>query len=120
MPPPAPRRIILLAAASAAALLLWPAACVTADDGSTAFLPPPPGPASPFPFCPARPPGVSSGPFPWSPPSSSPPPPPSVAMFPQDPGFLPSGACPVGGAAVAWLLLLPLLAVLSAFLPLSQ
>jgi hypothetical protein len=41
-------------------------------------------------------------------------------MLPQDPGFLPSGACPVGGAAaVAWLLL-PLLAVLSAFLLLSQ
>jgi hypothetical protein len=107
--PSALRRIILLAAA----LLLWSAACVADDDDST-FLPPsPPGTASPFPFCPARPAGVSTGPFPWS---SPPPPqqqqPSSAAMFPQDPGFLPSAACPVS-SAVAWL---PLLAVFSVFL----
>ncbi|EES02613.1 hypothetical protein BDA96_03G103900 [Sorghum bicolor] len=107
--PPALRRIILLAAA---VLLLWSAACVAGDDDST-FLPPsPPGTASPFPFCPARPAGVSTGPFPWSPPQPPPQSPPSlsspVAVFPQDPGFLPSGA-----GAVAWL---PLLAVFPAFL----
>ena len=114
--PPALRRIILLAAA----VLLWSAACVADDDDST-FLPPsPPGTASPFPFCPARPAGVSTGPFPWSPPPPPPQqqqqPPSSAAVFPQDPGFLPSGACAVS-RAVAWL---PLLAVLSAFFVLLQ
>ncbi|KAJ1282966.1 hypothetical protein BS78_03G091600 [Paspalum vaginatum] len=102
MPPSLRPAILLVAAVS-----LWSAACTAADDGST-FLPP--GTASPFPFCPTRPPGFTSGPFPWSTPP--PPPPQSEALFPQDPGFLPSGPCPAVGA-VAWL---PLLAVSSAFL----
>jgi hypothetical protein len=53
---------------------------------------------SPLPFCPARPPRVS------------------MAVLPQDPRFLPSGTCPVGGAVAS----LPLLAILSAFLLLLQ
>lgn len=99
--PPALRRTILLAAAAAttAVLLLWPAACVADDDGTTF-------PPSAFPFCPTRPAGVSTGPFPWSPPPSS------VAVFPQDPGFLTSDACAVPR--------LPLLAVFSVLLVFLQ
>ncbi|RCV24324.1 hypothetical protein SEVIR_5G074400v4 [Setaria viridis] len=104
MPPSLRPAAVLLVAA----VWLWSAACAAGDDGDiTSLLPP--GTASPFPFCPVRPAGVSTGPFPWMTP-----PPPSTATFPQDPGFLPSGACPASASgAVAWL---PLLAVFSAFL----
>ncbi|KAF8724668.1 hypothetical protein HU200_020941 [Digitaria exilis] len=96
------------AALLVAAVWLCAAATCAADDGGdiTSLLPP--GTASPFPFCPVRPAGASTGPFPWM----TSPPPPSTTLLPQDPGFLASGACPVGGA-VAWP---PLLAVFSAFL----
>ncbi|KAG2587392.1 uncharacterized protein LOC120676708 [Panicum virgatum] len=100
--PPSLRPAALLVAA----VWLGSAACAADDGDITTLLPP--GTASPFPFCPVRPAGASTGPFPWMTP-----PPPSAAMFPQDPGFLPSVARPVGSSAVAWL---PLLAAVSAFL----
>ena len=102
--PPSLRPAVLLVAA----VWLGSAACAADDGDITTLLPP--GTASPFPFCPVRPAGAApTGPFPWM----TPPPPPSAAMFPQDPGFLPSVARPVGSSAVAWL---PLLAAVSAFL----
>jgi hypothetical protein len=102
--PPSLRRPA--AALLVAAVWLWSASCAAGDDGSISLLPP--AAPSQFPFCPVRPAGASTGPFPWMTP------PPSTATFPQDPGFLPSGACPASASgAVAWL---PLLAVLSAFL----
>jgi len=60
-----------------------------------------------------RPPVVSAGPFPWS---LQQPSPSSVAVFPQDLGFLPSAVCPIC-SAVAWL---PLLVVFPAFVVLLQ
>ncbi|GJN06031.1 hypothetical protein PR202_ga23716 [Eleusine coracana subsp. coracana] len=89
-------------------MALWSAACVAAQD---TFLPPaPPGAASPFPFCPTRPAGLSTMPFPWSSPSLPPPSPRTV--YPQDPGYFPSVACWVSRGA-PWL---PLASVLSAFI----
>lgn len=96
------------AALLVAAVWLWSAVAGAADDGDITTLLPP-GTASPFPFCPVKPAGASAGPFPWMTP---PPPPPATSLLPQDPGFLESGACPVG-CSMAWL---PLLAVFSAFL----
>ena len=96
-----PLRPILLVAAVA----LWSAARVAADD---TFLPP--GAAAPFPFCPARPAGVSTVPFPWSPP-------PPVAVYPQDPGYFPSEAFRVISRGAPWL---PLASVLCAFFILLQ
>ncbi|TVT99068.1 hypothetical protein EJB05_55589 [Eragrostis curvula] len=91
---PSLRQILLVAAVA-----LWSAASVAAAD---TFLPP--GTASPFPFCPTRPAGVPTMPFPWSPP-------PPMTIYPQDPGFFSSGVYRVSRGA-PWL---PLAAVLSAF-----
>ncbi|XP_015695577.1 uncharacterized protein LOC107304718 [Oryza brachyantha] len=104
-----PLRPILLAAAAAVAVAsLWSAACVAADIDPSG-MPSPPATVSPFPFCPTTPPpGSLTQPFPWAEPS------PATTLFPQDPGFLASGACRM---ALAWL---PLAFVLSAFLVLLQ
>lgn len=100
---PSPRPILLVAA-----MVLWSAACVAAQD---TFLPPaPPGAASPFPFCPSRPVGLSTKPFPWSTPTQTPMAP--ATVFPQDPGYFPSEASPVSRGG-AWL---PLPSLLSAFI----
>jgi hypothetical protein len=97
---PSLRPILLVAAVA-----LWSAARVAAQD---TFLPP--AVASPFPFCPARPAGVSTMPFPWSPP-------PPVKVYPQDPGYFSSEAFRVTRGAAAWL---RLALVLPAFFILLQ
>uniref|UniRef100_A0A0A8YX21 Uncharacterized protein n=1 Tax=Arundo donax TaxID=35708 RepID=A0A0A8YX21_ARUDO len=101
---PSLRPILLLAA-----VLLSSSAthCVAEDD---TFLPP--ATSAPFPFCPTRPAGASTTPFPWSPP-----PPQQMTVYPQYPGFFPSGARHVRSRAVAWL---PLASLLSAFFMLLQ
>jgi hypothetical protein len=98
---PSLRPILLVAAVA-----LWSAARVAAQD---TFLPP--GPGSPFPFCPARPAGVSTVPFPWSPPP--------VKVYPQDPGYFSSEAFRATRGA-AWAAWLHLASVLPAFFILLQ